>query len=132
MQKLNFLAAALAGAAALSSAAASVPQQGITRTDLTRSPVGADAGEAVQVLVRFDPGALARRHSHPGEELVYVVEGALEYRLDGKAPVTLRAGDRLLIPNGAVHAVRNVGSGSGAELATYIVAKGKPLSVPAD
>jgi quercetin dioxygenase-like cupin family protein len=132
MRRLHILAAALAGPAALTPVAASVPQPGITRTDLTRSPVGVDAGEAVQVLVRFEPGALAQRHSHPGEELVYVIEGALEYRLDGKAPVTLRAGDRLLIPDGAVHAVRNVGSGSGAELATYIVEKGKPLSVLAD
>ena len=39
----------------------------------------------------------------------------------------LEAGDVLFIPAGAVHAVRNVGSGNGAELATYIVEKGKPL-----
>jgi quercetin dioxygenase-like cupin family protein len=51
----------------------------------------------------------------------------LEYQLDGKPPVTLKAGEALLIPYGGVHAVRNVGSGKAAELATYIVEKGKPV-----
>src|SRR3546814_1893817 len=80
-----------------------------------------------QVFVEFAPGAAAPRHSHPGEELVYVVEGVLEYQLDGKPPVTLKAGDVLFITSGGVHAVKNVGSGKAAELATYIVATGKPL-----
>jgi quercetin dioxygenase-like cupin family protein len=69
------------------------------------------------------------RHSHPGEEIVYVIEGSLEYRLDGRPPVTLNAGDVLFIPAGAIHAVKNLGTGNGAELATYIVKKGKPLLV---
>jgi len=69
----------------------------------------------------------AARHSHPGEELVYLIEGELEYRLDGRAPVILKAGDVLLIPHGTAHAVRNVGTGNAAELATYIVEQGKPL-----
>src|SRR3546814_10026509 len=68
-----------------------------------------------QVFVEFAPGAAAPRHSHPGEELVYVVEGVLEYQLDGKPPVTLKAGDVLFIPSGGVHAVKNVGSGKAAE-----------------
>ena len=41
--------------------------------------------------------------------------------------MTLKAGDVLFIPAGTVHAAKNVGSGNGAELATYIVEKGKPL-----
>ncbi|WP_340115594.1 cupin domain-containing protein [Pelagibius sp. 7325] len=81
----------------------------------------------IQVLVEFAPGAAAPRHSHPGEELVYVVEGVLEYRIDGQPPVTVKAGEVLFIPYGGVHAVKNVGSGRAAELATYIVEKGKPL-----
>ena len=79
------------------------------------------------MLVEFAPGGVAARHSHPGEEIVYVVEGALEYLVDGKPPVTLKAGDGLFIPAGGIHAVRNVGAGKGAELATYIVERGKPL-----
>ena len=59
------------------------------------------------------------KHSHPGEELVYVVEGLLEYALEGRPPVTLKAGDVLFIPAGVAHAVKNVGSGNAAEIATY-------------
>ena len=78
-------------------------------------------------LAEFAPGVVAARHSHPGEEIVYVVEGSLEYRLDGRPAVTLQVGDTLFIPAGAIHAVENAGSGNGAELATYIVEKEKPL-----
>jgi quercetin dioxygenase-like cupin family protein len=72
---------------------------------------------------------LAPNHSHPGEEIVYVIEGSLEYQLEGKPPMTLKAGEVLFIPAGTVHSARNVGSGNAAELATYIVEKGKPLVV---
>ena len=77
--------------------------------------------------VDFAPGAAFPKHSHPGEEIVDVLEGSLEYELEGKPPVTLKAGDVLFIPAGTIHAARNVGSGNAAELATYIVEKGKPL-----
>lgn len=118
-------------AAALTLSAAQAQPQGITRTDLQRHDLAVPGREVVQVRVDFAPGAAFPRHSHPGEEIVYAIEGAMEYRLDGKPPVTLRAGEVLFIPSGAVHAVRNVGDGPAAELATYIVEKGKPLLVPA-
>jgi len=102
-------------------------QPGTRRTDLMRHDLSTPGREVIQVLVEFAPGVVASRHSHPGEEIVYVVEGLLEYQLDGKPPVTLEAGEVLFIPAGGVHAVRNVGGGKGAELATYIVEKGKPL-----
>jgi quercetin dioxygenase-like cupin family protein len=63
--------------------------------------------------------------------IVYVVRGSLEYTVEGKPPVTLEAGDVLFIAAGAAHEVRNVGTGDAAELATYIVEKGKPLLVTA-
>ena len=47
--------------------------------------------------------------------------------MDGKPPVTLKAGGVLFIPAGTIHSAKNVGSGNGAELATYLVEKGKPL-----
>jgi len=65
----------------------------------------------------------------PREEIVYVLAGSLEYQLEGKPPVRLRAGDVLFIPAGAIHSVKNVGGSNGAELATYVVEKGKPLVV---
>ena len=77
--------------------------------------------------VDFDPGAAFGRHTHPGEEIIYVLGGTMEYEVEGKPPVTLKAGDVLFIPAGTVHAARNPGNVTGSELATYIVEKGKPL-----
>jgi quercetin dioxygenase-like cupin family protein len=100
---------------------------GLKRTDLMKQDLSVPGREVVQVLIDFAPGATAPRHSHPGEELVYVVEGSLEYALEGKPPVTLKAGEVLFIPHGTLHAVKNVGGGNARELATYIAEKGKPL-----
>lgn len=77
--------------------------------------------------VDFDPGYVSPRHAHPGEEIVYVIEGTLEYQVEGQPPATLHAGDVLFIPAGTIHAAKNVGNVNGAEIATYIVEKGKPL-----
>ena len=79
------------------------------------------------MIVELAPGVTASAHTHPGEEIIYVLEGSLEYLVEGKPPVTLKTGDVLFIPAGAVHSAKNVGSGNGAELATYVVDKGKPL-----
>lgn len=100
---------------------------GTKRKDLLRQELSVQGREVIQVLVEFSPGLVAPRHSHPGEEIAYVIEGELEYQLDGRPPVTLKAGDTLFIPAGHGHAVRNVGSGKAIELATYIVERGKPL-----
>ena len=115
-----------AGVLALHAAQA---QQGIKRTDLQQHDLSAPGREVIQVRVDFAPGVAFPPHSHPGEEIVYVIEGLLEYQVDGKPPVTLKAGEVLFVPAGTVHAAKNVGSGNAAELATYIVEKGKPLVV---
>jgi quercetin dioxygenase-like cupin family protein len=99
----------------------------IKRIDLLRQDLSVPGREVIQVLVEFGPGVAAARHSHPGEELVYVTEGLIEYQLEGQPPITLKAGDVLFIPHGTPHSAKNVGSGKAAELATYIVEKGKPL-----
>jgi quercetin dioxygenase-like cupin family protein len=122
------LAAALIVAGALASPVA-LAQPGIKRTDLMRHDLSVPGREVIQVLVEFAPGVAFPRHSHPGEELVYVVEGSIEYALDGREPVTLRAGEVLFIPAGTPHTARNVSSGNSAEIATYIVEKGKPVLV---
>jgi quercetin dioxygenase-like cupin family protein len=102
-------------------------QTGITRTDVMRHDLGVPGREVIQVRVDFAPGVAFPRHSHPGAEIAYVLEGTLEYQLDDKPPVTLKAGEALFIPAGAIHTAKNVGSGNAVELATYIVEKGKPL-----
>ena len=102
-------------------------QPGIRRTDLQQHDLGVPGREVVQVRVDIAPAVASAKHSHPGEEIVYVIEGLLEYQLEGKPPVTLKAGEVLFIPAGTIHTAKNVGSGNAAELATYIVEKGKPL-----
>ena len=108
-----------------STASASGPGSG--RTELQRHDLSAPGREVIQVRVDFDPGFVAPRHTHPGEEIIYVLEGTLEYRIEGKPPVTVKPGDVLFVPAGVVHSVKNVGSTNGAELATYVVEKGKLL-----
>lgn len=102
---------------------------GIKRTDVVRHDLGTPGQEVIQVRVDFAPGAAFGKHSHPGAEVAYVLEGTLEYQLEGRPTVTLHAGESLFIPAGAVHAARNVGTVNASELATYIVEKGKPLVV---
>jgi quercetin dioxygenase-like cupin family protein len=68
-------------------------------------------------------------HTHPGEEIIYVIEGTLEYEIGGKV-TRVKAGDVLYVPAGTPHTARNIGTTNAAELATYIVEKGKPLFTP--
>jgi quercetin dioxygenase-like cupin family protein len=105
-------------------------EQPIQRTDLVQNDIDVPGHEAIQVRVDFAPGASAPKHNHPGEEIAYVIDGVLEYQLDGQKPVTLKAGQSLFIPTGVAHSARNVGDGKASELATYIATKGSPLVVP--
>jgi quercetin dioxygenase-like cupin family protein len=101
---------------------------GTRRIDLQRHDLSIPGREVVQTIVELEPGVTSSRHTHPGEEIVYVLEGApLEYQVEGRPSVTLKPGEVLFIPAGTAHAARNVGNRKGAELATYIVEKGKPL-----
>jgi quercetin dioxygenase-like cupin family protein len=102
-------------------------QPGSRRADLQRHDLSASGREVVQVRVDFDPGYVSPRHIHPGEEIIYVLEGTLEYQIAGQPKATVKPGDVLFVPAGTIHWVTNVGSGNGAELATYVVEKGKPL-----
>jgi quercetin dioxygenase-like cupin family protein len=125
-------AAAMIAAGALATHVTLAQAPGIKRTDLSRNDLSVSGREAIQVLVEFAPEVAFPNHTHPGEEIVYVVEGALEYALEGRPPVTLKTGDVLFIPAGTPHAVKNIGSGNAAELATYLVEKGKPVLTPVE
>ena len=104
-------------------------QPGITRSDIVRHDLGVAGREVIQVRVDSAKEVAFGPHSHPGAEVAYVLEGTLEYQFEGESPVTLKAGEALFIPAGTIHAAKNVGTGNAAELATYIVEKGKPLVV---
>jgi quercetin dioxygenase-like cupin family protein len=131
-KKKNFLSStiAIAALATLTLPASSLAQQsGIKRTDLQQHDLSILGREVIQARVDLDPGVVFPKHTHPGEEIIYVLEGLLEYQIEGKPPVTAKAGDVLFIPAGAVHTAKNVGCGKASELATYVVEKGKPLLV---
>jgi quercetin dioxygenase-like cupin family protein len=113
------------------SAAAQQRPAGTARTDLQRHDLSIGGWETLQALVTFEPGSTFPRHKHPGEEIIYVTEGSVDYEVAGKWQ-TVKAGGVLFIPNGTVHAARNTGTVRAAELATYVVEKGKPLSVFAE
>ena len=119
--------AALIVAGALAAHVTLAQSPGIKRTDVLRHDLDIPGREVIQVRVDFAPGVAFGKHSHPGAEIAYVLEGTLEYQLEGEPPVTLKAGEALFIPAGKIHAAKNVGAGNAAELATYIVEKGKPL-----
>jgi len=118
---------AATGLAVLHAAQAQVV--GARRIDLQRHDLSVAGREVIQVIVELEPGTTAPSHSHPGDEIIYVLEGTWEYTLEGQPPVIVNAGEVLFIPAGTNHSARIVGAGRGRELATYIVEKGKPLLV---
>jgi quercetin dioxygenase-like cupin family protein len=105
---------------------------GLTRTELQQHDLSAPGRVVVQNRVGISPDAPPFRHKHPGEEVIYVLAGSLEYQVDGQEPTTLQAGQVFFVPAETFHAVRNVGGGDAAELATYVVEKGQPLVVAAE
>ncbi len=109
------------------SSAAEQQIPGLKRIDLQRHDLTVPGREVIQNRVEISSGAQPVRHFHFGEEIIYVLEGTLEYEIEGEPPKTVNAGEALMVPAEAVHSVRNVGGGNAAELATYVVEKGKPL-----
>jgi quercetin dioxygenase-like cupin family protein len=113
-------------------------QPGFRRTELERHDLSAAGREVVQVRVEFDPGVATPKHTHPGEEIIYVTDGTIEYQVEGQArvraddsarrnPVTVKAGEVFFVPAETVHAAKNTGTVNAAEISTYVVEKGKPL-----
>src|SRR5579883_1192019 len=104
---------------------------GIKRTIVQRQDVSVPGREAVIAHVEIAPGASAGRHTHPGEEISYVIEGEAEILIEGKAPLKVKAGDGFVIPGGTKHDARNTGTQPLKLVAVYVVEKGKPLATPA-
>jgi quercetin dioxygenase-like cupin family protein len=107
-------------------------ENGVVRLNIVKSDLSTHGKEVVQVRVDFGPGVSAPNHRHPGEEVAFVLEGTIEYKLQGRETVTLKAGQALAIPAGVPHSAKNVGNDKASELATYIVEKGAPLVEPVE
>lgn len=103
-------------------------QPGFKRIELQDKDLSAEGRHAVQARAEFGPGGGIGKHTHPGEELSYVLQGTLILEVEGQAPRKVKAGEVFFIPAGVVHAGRNAGKGPLKVLATYVVEKGKPVA----
>lgn len=117
--------------AILLAGSAQAQASGIRRTVVQKADVSVPGREAVVARVELDAGATAGRHTHPGDEISYVLEGEGELRIDGEDPRRVKAGESFVIPAGAVHDALNVGSGTLKLVGVYVVEKGKPLATQA-
>lgn len=117
--------------AILLAGSAQAQASGIRRTVVQKADVSVPGREAVVARIELDAGAPAGRHTHPGDEISYVLEGEGELRIDGEDPRRLKAGESFVIPAGTVHDALNVGSGTLKLVGVYVVEKGKPLATPA-
>ena len=121
---------ALAVAIGALAAGVRAQQAGFKRTVLQQADISAPGREVITAVGEFQPGASPGRHTHPGEEVSYVLEGSVELEIAGKPNVTVRAGEAFIIPAGVVHNATNKGTSIAKIVATYIVEKGKPLATP--
>ena len=124
---------ALASGLALMAVAGTLFAQatGLTRTLVTRADVSVPGREAVVARVEVAPGARAGRHTHPGDEISYVIEGQAELLVDGQPARIVKAGESFVIPAGVVHDAHNPGTEPIKLVGVYVVEKGKPLATPA-
>lgn len=106
-------------------------QPAFTRTILQKAESSVPGREIVQITAEFPAGVGTGKHSHPGEEVGYVLEGPFTFTIEGKPPMILKTGDHFFVPAGTVHEGKNTGSGNAKVVVTYIVEKGKPLATPA-
>jgi quercetin dioxygenase-like cupin family protein len=100
----------------------------LTRTEVQRGASSVTGREIVQVLTEIPVGVESGWHTHPGEEIGYLLAGVVEMQVHGRATVVLRAGDGFLIPPRTPHNARDVGPGTGRMLSTYLVEIGKSLA----
>jgi quercetin dioxygenase-like cupin family protein len=99
----------------------------MTMKEVLRSDLSAPGREVVQTYIVIPPGAASGgKHTHPGEEIAFVIEGSLRVEVDGESPVVKNAGESIIVPAGRVHFAANAGSGAVRAVSTYIVEKGKP------
>jgi quercetin dioxygenase-like cupin family protein len=104
---------------------------GIQRTILQRKDISMPGREAVIARVEIAPGAFAGRHTHPGEEISYILEGEGEILVDGQPALKVKPGDSFIIPNGAKHNAHNTGTLPLRMVGIYLVDKSQPLATPA-
>ncbi|MDW5445087.1 cupin domain-containing protein [Polaromonas sp. SM01] len=104
---------------------------GLTRVMVGKADVSVPGREAVIARVDVAPGAKAGRHTHPGDEISYVLEGEATLLVDGQPPRQVKAGESFVVPAGVVHDAHNNAAVPIKLVGVYVVEKGKPLATPA-
>jgi quercetin dioxygenase-like cupin family protein len=104
----------------------------LARREVQRSPSSIPGREIVQVETVIPPGVESGWHTHPGEEVGYIIAGQVEMRVQGRAPVVLGPGEGFLIPPRTPHNARDIGPDPGRMLSTYIVETGQPIATIVD
>lgn len=131
MRRTN-MSIGIAAAALIATVAVCAAQQPtFKRTEIQRVDLSTPGREAVMVVADIPTGASSGRHTHPGEEVGYVLEGAIVLDVAGKTPLTLKSGQGFMIPAGVPHSATNKSSAPARVLANYIIEKGKPIATPA-
>lgn len=130
MFRKTLLCLSVAAFASVGVATAQQPSGGIKRTQLQKIEFP-EGYNTVTGIAEVPPGGSAGRHTHPGIETGYILEGEADLIIDGKDPVRLKAGDSYSIPAGVVHDAKVHGDKSLKVLGIYIVDKDKPLASPA-
>jgi quercetin dioxygenase-like cupin family protein len=124
------IVAALVGLFAVRTLAAD-QASGFSRKVLQEADLSAPGRHGTIALIEFAVGGAAARHTHPGEELGYVIEGTFQLEIDGKAPQVIKAGETFIIPAGVIHTGRNIGTTPAKLVSSYFIEKGQPLATPA-
>jgi len=104
---------------------------GVKRTVVEKADISIPGREAQIAHVEIAPGAAVGRHTHPGEEISYVIEGEGELLVEGQPVRKLKAGDGFVVPPDTKHDARNTGTQTMKIAAVYLITKGKPLATPA-
>jgi quercetin dioxygenase-like cupin family protein len=99
----------------------------IKRIPLQRFDVPGTTYETVIGIAEIAPNVSIGRHTHPGPESGYVMEGGFELLIDGEPPRQLKAGESYKVPPGTIHDAKTAADGAKV-IATYVVAKGQPLA----
>jgi quercetin dioxygenase-like cupin family protein len=104
---------------------------GVTRKILAQSDGPMPGYVTLLVEATIEPGVKVGRHTHPGIESSYVLEGGFELPIEGQPTRTIKPGDGFHIPPETPHAGGKPADVRSRILITYIVEKGKPLASPA-
>jgi quercetin dioxygenase-like cupin family protein len=100
----------------------------LKRTEVQRGPLSIPGREMVQVRTEIPVGVASGWHTHPGEEVGYIVAGTVQMEIRDQPTVVLEAGDGFLIPPRVPHNATDLGPETGQMLSTYIVEIGQPIA----